>query len=144
MHRQCYTSVMWGRAWAHTIHYTTGAVKTLRLYFWDSVHSSQLVFQGWNLVMFLIAFWWDMAVHLTLPLFAEVGLACELIIILTRAATNMATRVWASFTLKLWANRGVPVPAMYEWFSLSFIPDAYLKQTSPPYKPATIRLTASV
>ena len=33
---------------------------------------------------------------------------------------------------------------MYEWFSLSFIPGAYLKQTSPPYKPATIRLTGSI
>ena len=56
----------------------------------------------------------------------------------------MATRAWASFTLKPWANRGVPVPAMYEWFSLSFIPDAYLTQTSPLYKPATVRLTASI
>ena len=33
---------------------------------------------------------------------------------------------------------------MYDWFSLSFIPDAYLKQTLPPYKPATVRLTASI
>ena len=33
---------------------------------------------------------------------------------------------------------------MYEWFSLSYIPGAYLKQTSPPYKPETIRLTASI
>ena len=32
---------------------------------------------------------------------------------------------------------------MYEWFSLSFIPGAYLKQTSPPYKPATV-LTHSI
>ena len=81
--------------------------------------------------------WWDTRVHLTLTLFAEVGLACELIIILTGAATTMAT--W----LKPWANRGVPVPAMYEWFSLLFIPDAYLKQTSPPYKPATVSIDLS-
>ena len=32
------------------------------------------------------------------------------------------------------------MPAMYEWFSLSSIPGAYLKQTSQPYKPATVRL----
>ena len=33
---------------------------------------------------------------------------------------------------------------MYEWFSLSFISGAYLKQTSPPYKPVTVRLIASI
>ena len=49
-----------------------------------------------------------------------------------------------SFTLKPWANRGIPAMYMYEWFSLSFIPGAYMKQTSPPYKPATVRLTALI
>ena len=33
---------------------------------------------------------------------------------------------------------------MYEWFSLSFIPGAYLKQTLQPYKPATVRLKVSI
>ena len=30
----------------HTKHYTTGAIKHFD--YWESVHSSQLVFQGWN------------------------------------------------------------------------------------------------
>ena len=88
----------------------------------------------------MIAFRWDTAVHQTLPLFSEVVLACEPIIQPEQLLLWVHGR-GLSFTLKPWANRGIP--AMHEWFNLSFIPGAYLKQTSPPYKPATIRLTAS-
>ena len=42
-----------------------------------------------------------------------------------------------SFTLKLWASRGIP--AVYEWSSLLFIPRAYLKQILSPYKPVLSR-----
>ena len=85
-----------------------------------------------------------MAVHQTLPLLAEVGLACEPIIQPEQLDYyyGYIHGRGLSFTLKPWANR--EIPAMYEWFSMSFIPGAYLKQTSPPYKPTTIRLTATI